>query len=521
MSAKGVFSRIAILALLVFSVPAMIPGVALTSSLVSAPRLETKAGWPVNVWGNSPHPAANIPANPNFWPTNGWYANDPPACNPFVETASASCNALVLQAINNAHAVEGLPPITLPSDYSTLPYDVQAFSITNLERIDRGLPPAVGITASYDAHAVTATQFHGDVLNYSSTSYYASDWAGGYSSALEADYAYMYQDGWGGSKSATTNFDCTSATSSGCWGHLEFEMWNAGVPLAFGAAIGPWGATKYYGYNSAIVMGTTAPSSPSAYTYTWAQYVNSQSPANQCSPSIATAVGAAPDPSGGGWITSSNGSVSTTGGAPCYGSLTRQTLNAPIVGIAATPDGKGYWLVASDGGVFAFGDATFYGSMGGEPLNKPIVGMASTPDGKGYWLVASDGGIFTFGDATFYGSMGGKPLNQPIVGMASDPATGGYWLVASDGGIFSFDAPFFGSMGGKYLAKPIVGMDALGNGQGYRFVASDGGVFDFGAAGFLGSMGGQSLSAPVVGMAAAPDGNGYWLVGGSGAVYSY
>ena len=28
-------------------------------------------------------------------------------------------------------------------------------------------------------------------------------------------------------------------------------------------------------------------------------------------------------------------------------------------------------------------------------LNQPIVGMAATPDGKGYWLVASDGGIFS------------------------------------------------------------------------------------------------------------------------------
>ena len=40
-------------------------------------------------------------------------------------------------------------------------------------------------------------------------------------------------------------------------------------------------------------------------------------------------------------------------------------------------------------------------------LNKPVVGMAATPDGKGYWLVASDGGVFTFGDAQFYGSTGG------------------------------------------------------------------------------------------------------------------
>jgi len=39
-----------------------------------------------------------------------------------------------------------------------------------------------------------------------------------------------------------------------------------------------------------------------------------------------------------------------------------KTLNAPVVSIALTPDGKGYWLVAADGGVFAFGDAPFEGS---------------------------------------------------------------------------------------------------------------------------------------------------------------
>ena len=106
-------------------------------------------------------------------------------------------------------------------------------------------------------------------------------------------------------------------------------------------------------------------------------YLQSQNPANQCSASVGTAVGAAPDITGGGWIVGSNGSIETTGGAPCFGSLVGESLNAPIVGIASTPDGKGYWLVASDGGVFAFGDATFYGSMGGKPLNKPIVGMAA------------------------------------------------------------------------------------------------------------------------------------------------
>lgn len=41
----------------------------------------------------------------------------------------------------------------------------------------------------------------------------------------------------------------------------------------------------------------------------------------------------------------------------------RINVNAPIVGMAATPSGAGYWLVAADGGVFAFGDATFLGNV--------------------------------------------------------------------------------------------------------------------------------------------------------------
>ncbi len=47
--------------------------------------------------------------------------------------------------------------------------------------------------------------------------------------------------------------------------------------------------------------------------------------------------------------------------------------------MAPSGTGSGYWLVASDGGLFAFGNAQFYGSMGGKPLNAPVVGVAATP----------------------------------------------------------------------------------------------------------------------------------------------
>jgi peptidoglycan hydrolase-like protein with peptidoglycan-binding domain len=85
--------------------------------------------------------------------------------------------------------------------------------------------------------------------------------------------------------------------------------------------------------------------------------------------------------------------------------------------------------VAADGGIFAFGDAHFFGSTGAIHLDAPVVGMAATPDGQGYWLAAADGGIFSYGDATFYGSMGGQTLDNPVAGIAPTHDGHGYWLL--------------------------------------------------------------------------------------------
>lgn len=74
--------------------------------------------------------------------------------------------------------------------------------------------------------------------------------------------------------------------------------------------------------------------------------------------------------------------------------------------MAACPTG-GYWVVGSDGGVFAY-DCQFYGSAGDEKLNAPVVGITATPTGKGYWLLAQDGGIFSYGDAQFHGAPTGQ-----------------------------------------------------------------------------------------------------------------
>lgn len=45
-------------------------------------------------------------------------------------------------------------------------------------------------------------------------------WSSGYS-VLVADYVWMYDDGWAGSTTATSNVACTSANASGCWAHRD------------------------------------------------------------------------------------------------------------------------------------------------------------------------------------------------------------------------------------------------------------------------------------------------------------
>ena len=114
--------------------------------------------------------------------------------------------------------------------------------------------------------------------------------------------------------------------------------------------------------------------------------------------------------------------------------------------IAVCPTG-GFWIAGPDGGVFTFDGAPFLGSLPGLKVTpaRPIVGMAATPDGKGYWLAGADGGIFTFGDAPFLGSLPEHPdwnagtAVDPCIGIApfrgnGTPAGGnGYALATRDG----------------------------------------------------------------------------------------
>jgi len=430
-----------------------------------------------------------------------------------------------LASIDTARSQEGVGPLNISeAALSSLPVTEQVFIVINDERIDRGLPAISSLTsqlnavAQQGADAGTDPALPSSLDGGSQLTWGGSIWAGGLTSVLEADFYWMYADGYGGVHGGTTNVNCSPRSPAGCWGHRDimlhlFGSCGSSAPtISMGAAFSPTGTPG--GSLAAVLVGTCGPP-PRGITLTWDQVV-----ASVLAPPHVVGIATLKDGLGY-WEAEANGDVVAFGAAADYGSTVNTSLNSPIVGIAATSDGRGYWLVAADGGIFSFGDASFFGSTGALHLAAPIVGIAATSDGRGYWLVAADGGIFSFGDASFYESMGGRALNRPIVGMAADTATGGYWLVAADGGIFSFNAPFFGSAGALRLVQPIVGMEALPGGQGYRFEAADGGVFDFGQASFAGSMGGHALAAPVVGMAADTATGGYWLVAADGGIFSF
>ncbi|MCL4414568.1 MAG: fibronectin type III domain-containing protein, partial [Actinobacteria bacterium] len=115
----------------------------------------------------------------------------------------------------------------------------------------------------------------------------------------------------------------------------------------------------------------------------------------------------------------------------------------------AVPSPAGYWSVGADGGIYAFGSASFAGSLPGDHVvpNAPIVGVAPTPDGGGYWLADAKGGVYAFGDAKFLGSLPGDKLAPfgSIVGIVAAPGGSGYWLVSSEGFVYAFgDAVFVG-----------------------------------------------------------------------------
>jgi hypothetical protein len=204
------------------------------------------------------NPPANIPPNPNYDNCSGTFCSSGPPCYsaqyPFSpEFSAGACVDAEVAAIDNARQDEGVAPLALPSDWTSLTPDEQVFVAIDLERVARGLTPFAGLNASLDQVAQQGADPPGEPAGYwgdpilpagfsfggstelawnctaSGGGYEcpgagnpgASIAAGGAIGALDADYGWMYDDGWGGSTADTYNVDCTSPAAAGCWGHRD------------------------------------------------------------------------------------------------------------------------------------------------------------------------------------------------------------------------------------------------------------------------------------------------------------
>jgi hypothetical protein len=155
------------------------------------------------------------------------------ACYP---APSATCDSAALADFDSARAQEGLGPMTLPTHFDSLPIAQQVFVIADIERVDRGLVPVKGLSAPINALAETGAEndadpafpvpFYGDMGG--------ANWAGAGSSALFAEFLWVYDDGLG-----SGNEDCTQSDQSGCWGHRENILASYDSPVLMGAAETP------------------------------------------------------------------------------------------------------------------------------------------------------------------------------------------------------------------------------------------------------------------------------------------
>jgi hypothetical protein len=163
--------------------------------------------------------------------------------------------------------------MVLPADFAQLSIPDQLFIVVNLERVDRGLPAFGGLTTALNSNAQRGADTADDPPDLGQ-SYDLEDgeWAGGSSNGLDADYGWMYQDGFD-----SGNLDCLHRGAAGCWGHRKgiLDDFGSGPNLAMGAALSTNDDTHSgdEGGTSMAVTLAVADAPVTTFTYSWAQVV--------------------------------------------------------------------------------------------------------------------------------------------------------------------------------------------------------------------------------------------------------
>jgi hypothetical protein len=145
----------------------------------------------------------------------------------------ASCTKFALADLNAARTSEGLRPMKLPPDFGKLTIAQQLLVVSDFERVGRGLAPALGLSRTFDKFALKGALADTDPEppNPLDGDVWGSNWETGFPSTLEADFMWMYDDGYG-----SFNVACPHRGASGCWGHRHNILYPYRAPVMMGAA---------------------------------------------------------------------------------------------------------------------------------------------------------------------------------------------------------------------------------------------------------------------------------------------
>lgn len=217
-ASRGMLAALAlVLALGLIASPAAFASVS-TGSARLIDRSPQSLGLGFGTFSSTGDPVANSSPSQATWEACG------------AAPTSADCISSALADIDTARAAEGVGSMQLPSDFASLTVQQQLLVVTDLERVARGLTPVRGLAADLDNAAQQAAAADQDpMLNNFNGDELASNWAGGISSTLLADFVWMYDDGPG-----SDNIDCQQAGDSGCWGHRHNILFQFDDPTAMG-----------------------------------------------------------------------------------------------------------------------------------------------------------------------------------------------------------------------------------------------------------------------------------------------
>lgn len=180
---------------------------------------------------------------------------------------SAACVNGAVYWLDRARASLHQGPYKLPSSFTRLSPDRQAFILVNLDRIQYGLTPIPGLTHQLDHWAALGVTNDRDPVSTDPLFGGPADWAGGFPNIEVAYEGWVYDDGYG-----SHNLDCTGPHAPGCWGHRHAVLWGFGPGgrLAMGAAAGRdrFGTPGY-----AMILGRGTGAFHPSYYYTWSQAV--------------------------------------------------------------------------------------------------------------------------------------------------------------------------------------------------------------------------------------------------------